>query len=80
MTDLELHFFLGILIALPAIRWPIFILLAIGAGVGKELFDLFDYGLFDPIDMMSTTLGALIVGGGILSFRLIFFPKPSNLR
>jgi len=59
--DLILHVLAGVLIALPGIKWRIFFVLGIISGVGKELYDLWDYGLFDPLDMLYTFMGVAIV-------------------
>lgn len=40
------------------------LLLGMWAGVGKELYDFYDYGVFDVKDMLFTFLGAFL-GAGI---------------
>ena len=63
--DKKLHLIAGFLIA--AIAGVIFtpacgLALATAAGVAKEAYDYFDYGLFDAQDMLFTW------GGGVLGY------------
>lgn len=60
--DKKLHFLCGFLISLlVGLYNPLYGLLAgVTAGVAKELYDYYDYGLFDKYDMLATWAGALI--------------------
>lgn len=60
--DKKLHFFWGLLISLlVGLYNPAYGLSAgVTAGVAKEYYDLFNYGLFDKYDMLATWAGALI--------------------
>lgn len=66
--DRQLHFFVGISLGF------ISIILALAAGLYKEIKDQKDYGGFDGYDLLATIFGGL-VGQGIsaLIFCLIFF-------
>lgn len=39
------------------------IALGILSGLGKEIFDYFDYGVFDKMDVFFTWIGTIIAGG-----------------
>lgn len=64
VVDKKLHFLCGLLISLlVGLYNPAYGLLAgVVAGVAKEVevYDYFDYGLFDTKDMLFTWAGALI--------------------
>ena len=59
--DLILHMLVGAVLALPTIKWKWFPVVGIIAGIGKEIYDHIDYGFFDPIDMLYTFAGVVIV-------------------
>jgi len=73
------HFAAGLLIGLlfgligfnhfGVFGWMIGIVAGTTAGLAKEVKDMHDYGVFDPIDLVATSLGA-IVGTG-LAFLII---------
>lgn len=60
--DKKLHFLCGCIIALLiGLYNPIYGLLAgMTAGVAKEVYDYYDYGLPDKYDMLATWAGAFI--------------------
>ena len=60
--DKKLHLICGLLISLLiGLYNPLYGLLAgVTAGVAKEVYDYFDYALFDKYDMFYTWAGALI--------------------
>lgn len=60
--DKKLHLICGLAIAIVfGWQYPLIGLLAgVIAGIGKEVYDYFDYGLFDKKDMLFTWLGATI--------------------
>lgn len=60
--DKKLHSLCGFLISLLiGLYNPLYGLYAgVTAGVAKEVYDYFDYGLFDKYDMLATWAGALI--------------------
>lgn len=60
--DKKLHFLCGLLISLlVGLQNPIYGLSAgVTAGVAKEVYDYYDYNLFDKYDMLFTWAGALI--------------------
>lgn len=60
--DKKLHLICGLLISLlVGLCNPLYGLYAgVVAGVAKEVYDIFDYGLFDKYDMYYTWAGAVI--------------------
>lgn len=60
--DKQLHFLCGLLISLLiGLYNPIYgLLTGVTAGIGKEVYDYYDYGLFDKYDMLATWAGAVI--------------------
>lgn len=60
--DKKLHLICGLLISLlVGLYNPIYGLYAgVVAGVAKEVYDYYDYGLFDKMDMLFTWAGTLI--------------------
>lgn len=60
--DKKLHFLCGLLTSLlVGLYNPVYGLSAgVTAGVAKELYDYYDYGLFDKYDMLATWAGAVI--------------------
>lgn len=60
--DKKLHFLCGFIISLLiGLYNPLYGLSAgMIAGVAKEYYDLFNYGLFDKYDMLATWAGAVI--------------------
>lgn len=60
--DKKLHLICGCIIALfVGLYSPAYGLLAsLLAGAAKELYDYYDYGLFDKYDMLATWAGAVI--------------------
>lgn len=60
--DKKLHFCCGCIISLLiGLYNPIYGLSAgVVAGVAKEIYDYYDYGLFDKYDMLATWAGAVI--------------------
>lgn len=60
--DKKLHFLCGLLISLLiGLYNPTYgLLVGMTAGVAKEVYDYFDYGLFDKYDMFYTWAGAVI--------------------
>lgn len=60
--DKKLHMLCGLLISLLVGSYnPIYGLCAgVTAGVAKEVYDYYDYGLFDKYDMFYTWVGALL--------------------
>lgn len=62
LYDKKIHFLCGCLISLLiGLYTPIYGLLAgVVAGVAKEVYDYYDYGLFDKYDMLATWAGAVI--------------------
>ena len=77
--DKKLHFIAGLCISVAAMLLYFYyygtvnVLLGVGggmvAGVAKEIYDYFDYGLFDELDMLITWLGAT-VGAGLIYILL----------
>jgi hypothetical protein len=59
--DLILHMSVGMVLALPTIKWKWFPVVGIIAGIGKEIYDEIDYGWFDPLDMLYTFFGVAII-------------------
>ena len=71
--DKKLHFEagLGLSIILGLLFTPLFGLqIGIAAGIGKELYDWYDYGTFDTLDMIATWIGASV--GAALTFTIHF--------
>lgn len=61
-NDLIHHLSVGVLIALPGIKWRIWFVLGIIAGIGKEIYDEWSLGgYFDFIDLVFTVAGVLVV-------------------
>lgn len=60
--DKKLHILCGLLISmLVGLYNPAYGLSAgVTAGVAKEYYDLFNYGLFDKYDMLATWAGAVV--------------------
>lgn len=60
--DKKLHLHCGFIISLLlGLYDPLYGLSAgVVAGVAKELYDYYDYGLFDKYDMLATWAGAVI--------------------
>lgn len=60
--DKKLHFLCGLLISLLiGLYNPTYGLLAgMMAGVAKEVYDYYDYGVFDEDDMLATGVGAVV--------------------
>lgn len=60
--DKKLHILCGLLLSLLiGVYNPIYGLFAgVVAGVAKEVYDYYDYGLFDKYDMLATWAGAVI--------------------
>ena len=56
------HFIAGLILSLIGGYFnPLYgLILGIQAGIGKEVYDYYDYGLFDKKDMLFTWLGAII--------------------
>ena len=56
------HFIAGLILSLIGGYFnPLYgLILGIFAGVAKEVYDYYDYGLFDKKDMLFTWLGAII--------------------
>ena len=56
------HFIAGLILSLIGGHFnPLYgLILGISAGIGKEVYDYYDYGLFDKKDMLFTWLGAII--------------------
>ena len=73
--DKKLHFIAGLCISVAAMLLYFYcygtvnVLFGVGggmvAGVAKEVYDEYDYGGFDYVDMLATWLGA-IVGAGLV--------------
>ena len=64
--DKLLHFISGIIVSmLFSILFPITesfcFIFAIAAGICKDLYDKFDYGKFDWLNVLSTSLGGLLI-------------------
>ncbi len=68
--DASYHLAAGLIISLPAFRWPLFFLVPILAGFGKEAYDYWDYGLFSAPDLGFTLLGTFIIATFVLLTRL----------
>ena len=59
--DKKLHIFIGFFISLTSVFIGIWgLTLAILAGIGKEVYDYFDYGKPDILDFAATLLGGVI--------------------
>lgn len=71
--DKKLHLLAGLAIAI-IFGWhnPLIGLSAgIIAGIAKEVYDYFDYGLFDKKDMLFTWLGAIIGALVIVLYQML---------
>ena len=71
--DKKLHLLAGLVIAI-IFGWQ-YPLIGLGAGfmagVAKEIYDYFDYGLFDKLDMYYTWAGAVLGAGLALLLEVL---------
>lgn len=75
--DKILHFLCGLCIAfvIVAATAPIYGIIAVTVlGLAKEVYDYFDYGVFDNKDMLATILGGIagIAAYYIFKFQIMF--------
>lgn len=72
-----LHIFGGFFLTFLGIMWRPLFLSGFIAGVGKEIIDFYDYGLFDVGDMWMTFGGSAV---GLFAAIHIYIALKKNLR